>query len=280
MRDALGHEQSDSVEQFPILGEFRDMAVRSDNRRELGKFVVGPICRDDDASLPKPIHITDHFDEQASIEPWHIDVDDHDVGSGFTNGMEATEGTMMKTRGKPTLHEAPKRTASKCVVVVNDEHSAHVPPANGSMRVKTRCVVSMSESVSARHSGAAVCKRWTNAGTWENEQKMAVRRVVRGAGIAKAERVWGRRFNFAIPRSGKWKPRNSVLVFLRHTSENSRGQPSSFNLSKPLRADLTPPAPLSNFAATPLVERGEPRKSFSLPPLHPAKRSWRGGSGG
>jgi|GEM_PF-5967480 len=38
--------------------------------------------------------------------------------------------------------------------------------------------------------------------------------------------------------------------------------------------DLTPPAPLSNFAATPLVERGEPKRAcFLAPPLHEALRS-------
>ena len=57
--------------------------------------------------------------------------------------------------------------------------------------------------------------------------------------------------------------------------------PSSFNLSKPLRGDLTPPAPLSNFAATPLVERGEPERAcFLAPPSPRSEAELERGAGG
>ena len=53
--------------------------------------------------------------------------------------------------------------------------------------------------------------------------------------------------------------RDACWPFITFLSADLPSQtPSAFNLSKPLRGVLTPPTPLSSFAATPLVERGEP----------------------
>ena len=54
---------------------------------------------------------------------------------------------------------------------------------------------------------------------------------------------------------------------------------SAFNLSKPLRGVLTPPTPLSSFAATPLVERGEPERACFLAPSSPRSIAQQCGAG-
>gem|GEM_PF-4706157 len=76
------------------------------------------------------------------------------------------------------------------------------------------------------------------------------------------ERGSRKRTSFSLPLS-TWP----FITF--HSADLPSETPSSFNLSKPLRADLTPPTPLSSYAATPLVERGEPEENELLPPPSP-----------
>ena len=106
--------------------------------------------------------------------------------------------------------------------------------------------------------------QWLDEGTADRRGDCALMLV--GARLSIRSRgYWGAFFRLPL----------STWPFITFLSADLPSEtPSSFNLSKPLRGDLTPPTPLSSFAATPLVERGEPeRASFLAPPLHAALRS-------
>jgi hypothetical protein len=176
------------MDEVGVRGEFRYIPVRPNSRRKLGKLSVGPVSQEHHAGLSQPIRVTHHLHEQAAIEPRHVDVDKDDVGLGLSNRVKAAKRAMVKTRKKSHALETANSMAAKCRVVVNDEHSVHVPPANGSMRkqFETRCVVRAQEQ--SLHSRLLANHRPTACNRDLSRKLDNVRSVVKWL-VAKAERL-------------------------------------------------------------------------------------------